>query len=125
MSSNNPPRFLSMEDFNRIKSQYSKFNEPWQSSEIEELKNMKADDVPIQAIAQQLQRTPGSIRMKLKSLGLYTPRPAAVPWTEEDENRLVAMYSDGIPFEEMAETIGRSVTAIISRLVRLRMNLFN
>ena len=114
-----------MEDFNRIKSQYSKFNEPWQSSEIEELKNMKADDVPIQAIAQQLQRTPGSIRMKLKSLGLYTPRPAAVPWTEEDENRLVAMYSDGIPFEEMAETIGRSVTAIISRLVRLRMNLFN
>ena len=125
MRTNFPPRFLSMEDFNRIKSQYAKFNEPWQSSEIEELKSMSADGVPIQTIANQLQRTPSSVKMKLISLGLYTPKPAPAPWTEEEENNLVAMYNDGVPFEEMAEKSNRTVNAVVSRLVRLRVNLFN
>lgn len=125
MNSSRSTYFLAPEEFARIKSQYSKFNEPWQSSEVEELKTMNADSVPIQAIADQLQRTPNSIKMKLKSLGLYVPRAAPAPWTEEDEDRLVAMYNSGVPFEDMAEKTGRSVSAVVSRLVRLRINLFN
>ena len=125
MSENKSSFFLSPEDYNRIRSRYSKFNEPWQSSEVDELKAMYEDKRPLQEMADQLQRTPNSIKMKLKSLGLYTPAPAAKPWTEEDENLLVSMYSNGIPFEEMATRLSRTEGAIISRLVRLRMSLFN
>ncbi|MBO4476609.1 MAG: hypothetical protein J5737_07815 [Bacteroidales bacterium] len=114
-----------MEEYNRIKSQYSKFNEPWQSSEVDELKTMAADNVPVGDIAMQLQRTPNSVKMKLKSLGLYTAKPASKPWSNDDEAKLVQLYNNDVPFEDMAQEFGRSVGAIISRLVQLRVKLFN
>lgn len=85
MSPNRTTCFLSQEEFDRIKATYAKFNEPWQSAETEVLKAMASDGVSLESMATQLQRTPGAIKMKLKSLGLYTPGPAPKPWTEEDE----------------------------------------
>lgn len=125
MALNRTTCFLPQEEYDRIKSQYAKFNESWQSSEVEELKSMAEDGVPLGNIAIQLQRTPNSIKMKLRSLGLYTPKPSARPWTSADEEKLISMYNDDVPFEEMAQEFNRSVTAIISRLVRLRVKLFN
>lgn len=125
MANNRTTCFLPLEEYNRIKSQYAKFNEPWQSSEVDELKTMTADGVPLGNIALQLQRTPNSVKMKLRSLGLYTPNPASKPWSQDDEARLVQMYNDDIPFEEIADEFGRSVRAVVSRLVQLRVKLFN
>lgn len=125
MAANRTTCFLPEEEYNRIRSQYAKFNEPWQSSELEELKTMATDGVPLGNIAIQLQRTPNSVKMKLRSLGLYTPRPAAKPWSSDDEVRLVKMYNDDVPFEEIAGEFGRSVKAVVSRLVQLRVKLFN
>ena len=125
MSLNRKTCFLPQEQFDKIKSQYVKFNDPWQVDEIEELKSMSADGVPLSEISTQLQRTANSIRMKLKSLGLYTPRDVPRPWTPEDEAELIKMYSDGAPFQEIASHFDRTEKAVISRLVKLRMDLFN
>ena len=124
MSPNRKTVFLPQEQFDRIKSQYSKFNEPWQDDEIEELKSMAADNVPIKEMAIQLQRTPNSLKLKLKALGLYTPPTPPRAWTAEEDSELIQLYNDGQPFEEIAEHFSRTVSAIISRLVRLRVNLF-
>ena len=125
MANNRTTCFLPLEEYNRIKSQYAKFNEPWQSSEVDELKTMTADGVPLGNIALQLQRTPNSVKMTLRSLGLYTPKPASKPWSTDDEAKLVQLYNDDVPFDQIAEVFGRSVRAIISRLVYLRVKLFN
>lgn len=125
MSPNRKTAFLDQEHFDRIKSQFAKFNEPWGDDEIEELKSMAADCIPIKDMSGQLQRTPNSIRLKLKALNLYVPPAAPRLWKPEEDRDLVSSYSEGKPFEEMAERFGRSVDAIVSRLVRLRINLFN
>lgn len=125
MTPNRTTCFLPMEEYNKIKSRYSKFNEPWQSSEVEELESMAADGVPLGDIATQLQRTPNSVKMKMRSLGLYTPRPQPKPWSPDDEARLIKLYNDDVPFEEIAAEFGRSVGAVVSRLVLLRVKLFN
>lgn len=125
MAANRTTCFLPIEEYNRIKSQYAKFNEPWQSSEVEELRMMTTDGIPLGNIALQLQRTPNSVKMKLRSLGLYTPKPASKPWSTDDEAKLVQLYNDDVPLDQIAEVCGRSVRAIISRLVYLRVKLFN
>ena len=125
MANNRTTCFLPLEEYNRIKSQYAKFNEPWQSSEVDELKTMTTDGIPLGNIALQLQRTPNSVKMKLRSLGLYTPKPASKPWSTDDEAKLVQLYNDDVPLDQIAEVFGRSVRAIISRLVYLRVKLFN
>ncbi len=125
MKPNRSTSFLSQEEFDRIKGQYAKFNEPWETTEVEELKAMAADQIPIEEIAVQLQRTPNSVKMKLKALGLYFPKPAPNAWTNDEESKLIELYSKDIPFEEIAEELGRSINAVVSRLVRLRIHLFN
>lgn len=37
MKPNRSTSFLSQEEFDRIKGQYAKFNEPWETTEVEEL----------------------------------------------------------------------------------------
>lgn len=125
MSPNRKTAFLDQEHFDRIKNQFAKFNDPWGDEEIEELKSMAADNIPIKDMSAQLQRTPNSVRLKLKALDLYVPPAAPRPWKPDDDRDLVSSYNEGKPFEEMAEHFGRSVDAIVSRLVRLRINLFN
>ena len=76
-------------------------------------------------MANQLQRTPNSILIKLKALGLYVPTPMPPRWTEEDDKKVVDMYTDGCPFEDISEALGRSVNAVIQRLIHLRVKIFN
>jgi hypothetical protein len=112
--------FLTPEQYEALKGRYAKFNEPWTAEEAEELKQMAADGVSRADMSQQLGRSPNAIKMKLQSMGLYVPKPAARPWTPEDENLLVTLYRDGISFAELAATFGRTEGAILSRLIRLR-----
>ena len=112
--------FLSPDQYNDLKGRYAKFNEPWTADEVEELRRMAADNVPRADMSEQLGRTPNSIRMKLQSLGLYTPKPAAKPWTPLDDDALVKMYREGASFTTLSATFGRSENAILTRLIRLR-----
>lgn len=115
--------FLTPEQYDALKGRYAKFNEPWTEAETEELKQMAADGVSRADMSQQLGRSPNAVKMKLQSLGLYVAKPAARPWTPEDEDALVKMYLEGVPFATLAATFGRTETAIISRLIRLRAGL--
>lgn len=121
---NSKPFFLPQAEYERLKSLYPKFNEPWQAAEIDELKAMYNDGISIREISEQLGRTQKSIRLKLIALGLYEPKPSPKAWTEEDEKLLVRMYNEDLSFKEMSDTLGRSEGAIVSRLVRLRVKLF-
>lgn len=116
--------FLPQEQFDLIRSRYSRFNEPWLKEEVEELTSMAAENVSHEQMAEQLQRTPSSVRMKLKALGLYSPKPMMPRWTEEDDKLVVQMYDQGVTFEDMAQHFNRSPKAIVARLVNLRVKLF-
>lgn len=112
--------FLSPDQYNDLKGRYAKFNEPWTADEVDELRRMAADGVPRTEMSEQLGRTPNAIRMKLQSLGLYIPKPAAKPWTDLDDDALVKLYREGASFTTLATTFSRSENAILKRLIRLR-----
>ena len=112
--------FISPEQYGDLKGRYAKFNEPWTAEDTEELKQMAADGVSRADMSQQLGRTPNAIKMKLQSLGLYVPKPAAKPWTDLDDDALVKLYREGASFTTLAATFSRSENAILSRLIRLR-----
>ena len=107
-----------------MKSRYAKFNEPWMDSDVSELKAMAERGETLESISAQLGRTPNAIRLKLIALGLLEKKPAARAWSPEDDSALVASYEAGEEFEEMAERFGRSVRAVVARLVHLRISLF-
>ena len=111
------------EQYDQLKGRYTKFNEPWTAEETEELKQMAADGVSRADMSQQLGRTPNAIKMKLLSLGLYVPKPAARPWSADDDASLVRQYLAGASFASLAAAFNRTENAVISRLIRLRAGL--
>ena len=112
--------FLTPEQYAGLKGRYAKFNEPWTADETDELRQMAADGVSREDMSAQLGRTPNAVKLKLQSLGLYVPKPAARPWTPEDEHLLVKLYREGISFAELASVFSRTEGAILRRLILLR-----
>lgn len=112
--------FLTPEQYADLKGRYAKFNEPWTADEAEELRQMTQDGVSREEMSAQLGRTPNAVKMKLQSLGLYVPKPAARLWTPEDEHLLVKLYREGISFAELATVFDRTEGAILRRLILLR-----
>ena len=115
--------FLTPEQYGDLKGRYAKFNEPWTEEDAEELKAMAADGLTRAEMSQQLGRSPNAIKMKLQSMGLYVPKPAARPWSAEDDASLVRQYLAGASFATLAAAFGRTEGAILSRLIRLRAGL--
>ena len=116
--------FLEPEEYSRLKEKYPKFNEPWTEDEDAELHQMSVDHVPLPQMAEQLQRTKNSIRIRLQKLGLLAVKPSPKLWSETEEEMVVQMYQSGASFEEMASATGRTVSSVVSRLVKLRISLF-
>ena len=112
--------FLTPEQYETLKGRYAKFNEPWTEDETEELRQMAEGGVSRADMSRQLGRSPGAIKMKLQSLGLYVAKPAARPWTPADEAELVRRYREGASFAALSAAFSRTEDAIISRLIRLR-----
>ena len=115
--------FLAPEQYEALKGRFARFNEPWTAEETDELRQMAADGVSRAEMSLQLGRSPNAVKMKLQSLGLYVPKPAARPWSAEDDEALVRQYLAGDSFATLASAFGRSERAILSRLVRLRAGL--
>ena len=116
--------FMDPEEYGRMKERFPKFNEPWTMDDVAELQAMAQDKVPLDTMVENLQRTRNAVRMKLKALGMWEGRPAAAPWHPEEDQELIQMYEVGEPFEDIAAHFGRSVRAIVSRLVKMRVSLF-
>ena len=85
---------------------------------------MAEEKCSIDDMATQMQRTPNSVKLKLKSIGLYSPPPAPSKWTEENDSLVIQLYNQGLSFSEIAGQLGRSEKAVIARLVLLRVKLF-
>ena len=115
--------FLTPEQYANLKGRYVKFNEPWTDDEAEELKQMAIDGISRAEMSAQLGRSPNAIKMKLQSLGLYVPKPAARPWTAEDDAALVRQYCEGATIATLAAAFGRTENAILRRLILLRAGL--
>ena len=115
--------FLTPEQYSDLKGRYAKFNDPWTAEETEELKQMAADGISRVDMSAQLGRSPNAIKMKLQSLGLYVPKPAARPWSADDDASLVRQYLASASFSALANAFNRTENAIISRLIRLRAGL--
>ena len=120
----NRPAFMSPELFAEMRAKYPKFYEPWKQDEVERVKQLFEEGKSMEDIAKDIQRSPKSVRMKLKALGLYTPVNRSRAWTPDEDETLKAMFRDGISFDDMATQLDRSPKAIVARLVHLRMNLF-
>ena len=116
--------FMAPDQYSALKQKYPKFNEPWTGEDNESLTQYTQEGMSLEDIADRLQRTKKAIRMRQQSMGLYTPRPTPKKWEAEDDETLKQMYMDGISFEDMAEHFNRSVSAIVARLVHLRLDLF-
>ena len=125
MAPNRSTYFLPQEQFDEIKKKYPKFNEPWTEEDEDVLFDLTEQKATQKQMSETLGRTPRSIKMKLMELGLYEKKASARSWTENEERKLVDLYNDGVDFENIALELGRSINAVVSRLVRLRINLFN
>ena len=125
MVPNRSTYFLPQERFDEIKKKYPKFNEPWTTDDEDILFELADQKATQKQMSESLGRTPRSVKMKLMELGLYEKKASARSWTENEERKLVDLYNDGVDFENIALELGRSVNAVVSRLVRLRINLFN
>ena len=115
--------FLTPEQYGDLKGRYAKFNEPWTAEEADELRQMAADGVSRTDMSAQLGRSPNAIKIKLQSLGLYVPKPAARPWSADDDTSLVRQYLAGASFASLATAFGRTENAILKRLILLRAGL--
>ena len=124
MTPNRSTYFLPQEEFDKIKEKYPKFNEPWTSEDEDVLYELTERKATRKEMSETLGRSPRSVKMKLMELGLYEKSKSARSWSEDEEQKLVALYKDGVDLENIALELGRSVNAIVSRLVRLRINIF-
>ena len=103
--------FLTPEQYADLKGRYAKFNEPWTADEAEELRQMAQDGVSREEMSTQLGRTPNAVKMKLQSLGLYVPKPAARLWTPEEGailRRLILLRAAVLPDTAPAEAPGEA-----------------
>ncbi|MBP5637092.1 MAG: hypothetical protein J6X25_06230 [Bacteroidales bacterium] len=124
MAPNRSTYFLPQERFDEIKQKYPKFNEPWTPDEENVLYELTEQKATQKQMAETLGRTPRSVKLKLMELGIYEKKASARSWSENEEQKLVALYNTGAGFENIALELGRSVNAVVSRLVRLRIDLF-
>ena len=125
MTPNRSTYFLPQEQFDEIKKKYPRFNEPWTEEDEDVLFDLSEQKATQKQMSEALGRTPRSVKMKLMELGLYVKNASARSWTENEERKLVDLYNDDVDFENIALELGRSVNAVVSRLVRLRIRLFD
>ena len=57
----------------------------------------------------------------IKKIIRETHQQAYLPWTEEDDNKLELLFCEGKKVKELAETFGRNVGAINSRIKKLEL----
>lgn len=116
--------FLPKERFDEIRQKYPKFNEPWSNEEVNTLVEMCAHNTSKKEMSIVLGRSPKSVKLKLLEMGLLKKSKAGKQWTKKEDQLLMQGYSEGMSFLDMAETFQISVEEIITRLVNLRMNIF-
>ncbi|SHL80205.1 hypothetical protein SAMN05444389_101423 [Paracoccus solventivorans] len=96
---------------------------PWTPAEDETLLSMFASGAKLGDIAEALGRTEIGVNTRRQRLLPTDPRAnipqRARPWTEAEDETLLAMYQSGARLGEIAEAVGRTVRAVDVRRHRL------
>lgn len=114
--------FLPEEKFQEIKQKYPKFNEPWTEDEVANLIDISLRHKKTREIAQELGRSPKSVRLKMMELGLYKKRTRE--WTKKDDEQLLSYYQEGRSFIDMCNKFDTTIESVVRRLVFLRLDIF-
>lgn len=90
----------------------------WTQQEIASLREAFAAGKSRSEIARELNRSPGSIRGKILSLGL---RRGVRPWATADKALLQSMYEQDIPIAMIAFSMERTVDSVTKMCTRLAL----
>lgn len=113
--------FLPEDKFQEIKQKYPKFNEPWTEEEISNLIDISLRHKKTREIAEELGRSPKSVRLKMMELGLYQKRTRE--WTKEEDELLRFYYRDGASLIDICRKFDTTIESVVRRLVFLRMDI--
>lgn len=80
----------------------------WSAQESARMVELYHDHWTLVDIAAELGRTLSSVRTRVETLHLRRER--CNRWTDDDVQQLIALRGAGLPFEEVAELLGRSVS---------------
>lgn len=104
------------------------FPAPWSPEEDATLLRRYNEGVTVEALQEELGRSRGAVRTRLRRLGVELPLPDFIvrarslypnsfkPWTDEERSRLREMYMAREKLKDISDTLGRAVTAIAKEL---------
>lgn len=93
----------------------------WSDSQDAALLKMAAEGLDLVAMADRLGVSVSAARHRLQRLRRETPSGArGRRWTPDEDDRLLSLVADGQSNRQVAEALGRTVTAVHSRLKKLR-----
>lgn len=111
-----------MNEFIRqAKAQFQDFNAPWKRETADELRERFRAGERIDDIAQDLQRSPGGVRMKLIGMGEifgFLGRDGQ-EWSDSEDERLCRFFSQGYDTGEIARMLGRRKEDVRKRYLNL------
>jgi len=86
----------------------------WSRVEDELLRQLYADQLPVERIAGQLGRSPDAVVARRRALGI-APRRRSRPWSPQEEALLRAGTSAGLPVPPLAERLDRPIEQVRAR----------
>lgn len=105
-----------------VEKEYARNGLKWTEQELYMLKMNYKHKLPIFLIADELQRSPEAILTKAQRMGLYREERSfenkIEKWSDEEELFLAHNF-DKLSKKEISEFLGRSVSAIDKKLIRL------
>lgn len=114
---------LTAEQIARVQQKYPRFLSKWTEDEETQVKDKFSADVSVEEIADSMGRTPKSVKLKLKELGILLPQNPGRKWTKEEDTFLENLLGDDITLTEICETMGRSRSSVMTRLLKMRDSL--
>lgn len=92
----------------------------WTSREVEQLKKMRRDEIPVRIIAERLNRPISAVNSKLYYLSIFDDSFTVVKrcrhWNAEEIETAQQRYDSGVPAKVIARELGVSANALYQQL---------
>lgn len=102
---------------------------PWTDDEVEEIARMFDAGATERQIAIAMGRSENSVAGKIRRLRnhgmIKRPKYVCKKWSDQEEQKMLEMYQSNVATKDIAETLGRTETAIIAKLKVIRERLYS